>query len=251
MKAFRAELHVHTVLSPCAEVEMIPPLIVQEALDKGIDILAITDHNSTLNVEAVIKAAEKTPLAIIPGVEIQTKEEIHFVCLFNTVDQLEQFQNILDRTLPDIPNQAEHFGEQFVVAATGEFIKSEQRLLINSLSLNITEAEQEVTRLNGLMIPAHIDRKMAGLIANLVFLPENIHFEVLEISRHITPEKARALYPQIGEIPLIQSGDVHHLEDFLGSTHFTMEYPSLKEIRDAIMGKKGYSFRIDDFQSIM
>lgn len=251
MKTFRAELHVHTVLSPCAEVEMIPPLIVQEALEKGIDILAITDHNSTLNVESVIKAAEKTTLAVLPGVEIQTKEEIHFVCLFNTIRELEKFQNILDKTLPDVPNQAEHFGEQFVVDPTGEFIKSEQRLLINSLNLNMAEANQEVQQLNGLMIPAHIDRKMAGLIANLVFLPENIDFEVLEISRHITCDKVRSLYPQIGNIPLLQSGDVHRLDDFLGSTYFTMEYPGLKEIRDAIRGKKGYSFRIDNFQSIM
>lgn len=230
---------------------MIPPLIVQRALDDGIDILAITDHNSTYNVAAVTKAAEKTPLAIIPGVEIQTKEEIHFLCLFNTLAELDQFQTIIDRTLPNTPNNPEHFGEQFVVDSTGEFIRSEPRLLINSLTLTMQEVFHEVNALNGLMIPAHIDRKMAGLIANLVFLPNDIPFDVLEISRHISEDQARKLFPQIGNLPLLQSGDVHQLDSFLGKNHFLMEYPSLKEIRNAINGKKGYKFATDDFQNIM
>lgn len=217
-------------------------MIVQKAIDKGIDILAVTDHNSTCNVAAVVKAAERTPLAVIPGVEIQTREEIHFVCLFNNLTDMDKFQFMIDRTLPNVPNNVEHFGEQFVVDSTGEFIRSEQRLLINSLALSMNEAYQEVNKLNGLMVPAHIDRKMAGLIANLVFLPEDIPFEVLEISRHISDEKARSIFPQIGTIPLLQNGDVHQLDDFLGANQFTMEYPSLKEIRNAINGQKGYNF---------
>jgi len=162
MATFRAELHVHTVLSPCADVEMIPPLIVQTALEKNIDMIAITDHNSTKNVEAVYRAAETTPLVIIPGVEIQTKEEVHSICLFPDLGTLRDFQTILDQTLPDAPNKADFFGEQYIIDETGDFIAYETRLLMNSLELSLTEAFQEVEKRNGLIFPAHIDRKWQG-----------------------------------------------------------------------------------------
>ena len=96
MKTFRAELHVHTVLSPCAEVEMIPPLIIQEALEKGINILAITDHNATANIGAVIKAAEGSGITVLSGMELQTREEVHVLCLFDTLEQALSLQSIVD-----------------------------------------------------------------------------------------------------------------------------------------------------------
>ncbi|HZW04812.1 MAG TPA: PHP domain-containing protein, partial [Anaerolineaceae bacterium] len=91
MKDFRAELHVHTVLSACAEIEMLPPLIVEEALAKGIDVIAITDHNTTGNVAAVQRAALGINLTVLPGMELQTREEVHVLCLFDTLDQAEAF----------------------------------------------------------------------------------------------------------------------------------------------------------------
>ncbi|MFN2305259.1 MAG: PHP domain-containing protein, partial [Anaerolineales bacterium] len=90
MKTFLAELHVHTVLSPCAGVEMIPPLIVQTALENGINLIAITDHNASENVDAVMKAAQGLDLTVLPGMELQTEEEVHSLCLFDTLDQLAQ-----------------------------------------------------------------------------------------------------------------------------------------------------------------
>jgi len=92
MKQFRADLHVHTVLSPCAEVEMIPPLIVQEALERDIDLIAITDHNASANVSAVQKAAQGTNLTVLPGMEVQSGEEVHLLTLFETLDTLATWQ---------------------------------------------------------------------------------------------------------------------------------------------------------------
>src|SRR5690606_28170914 len=137
MRTFRAELHVHTVLSPCAEVEMIPPLIVEEALDAGIQILAITDHNASANVWAVQKAAAGSGLAVLPGMEVQTVEEVHVLCLFETLAQLSAWQEQVDEALPDIKNNIEFFGEQFVVDETGDFIRREERLLITSTQLSL------------------------------------------------------------------------------------------------------------------
>src|SRR4026207_2291411 len=125
MKQFRADLHVHTVLSPCAEGEMIPPLLVQKALEKKIDLIAITDHNSSANVSAVQKAAQGTGLTVLPGMEVQSREEVHLLTLFETREGLEAWQKEVDASLPDLPNQPGFFGEQFVVDETGDFIRNE------------------------------------------------------------------------------------------------------------------------------
>ena len=159
-----ADLHVHTVLSPCAEVEMIPPLIVETALDLGISLIAITDHNTTANIPAVQKAALSTPLVVLPGMELQTREDIHSLCLFDTLNLAERFQEIVDPTLPNIINDGDHFGAQYVVDHTGEFIREETRLLITSSSLSLNEAFKLVSELGGLFIPAHINRRTFGLI---------------------------------------------------------------------------------------
>ena len=223
---------------------MIPPLIVREALERKIQLIAITDHNATANIPAVQKAAEGTGLIVLPGIEVQTIEEVHCVCLFDTLDQAFSFQKIVDSALPPILNDADLFGEQFVVDETGDFIRREERLLLTSTHLTIEKAWEHVTNLGGLFIPAHINRKAFGLIENLGLVPMDIPIEVLEISRHITPEDAVKKFPQIASFPLIQSGDVHYLPDFLGPMLFTIKNPLISEIRLALQGKAGRSYQI-------
>jgi len=162
MKTFLADLHVHTVLSPCAEVEMIPPLIVDEALQRGINLIAITDHNASANIRSVQKAAAGTGLVVLPGMELQTREEVHVLCLFDEVDQIEEWQKIVSKSLPPIDNRIDYFGEQFVVDSSGEFIRREPQLLLTSTDLTFDAACQLVHNLGGLFIPAHIDRPAFG-----------------------------------------------------------------------------------------
>ncbi|MDY6872597.1 MAG: PHP domain-containing protein [Chloroflexota bacterium] len=242
MKLYRAELHVHTVLSPCAGVEMIPPLIVREALSQGLNLIAITDHNASENVAAVITAASDEDLTVLPGMELQTEEEIHSICLFDTLDQLQALQDIVDETLPDVPNEIEFFGEQFVVDETGDFIRRKERLLINSTRLSLEEAFQAVTDLGGLFIPAHVNREAFGLIYHLGFVPPNLDLTAIEISRHISPEDAVQKYPQLANYPLMQSGDVHYLSDFLGINRFEMADASVSELKKAFLGLEGRRF---------
>ena len=158
MKTFVAELHCHTVLSPCAEVEMIPPLIVQTAIERGINLLAITDHNASANIEAVQQAARGTALIVLPGMELQTREEVHLLCLFDTLEQSAAWQAIVDEHLPPLENDIEHFGEQFVVDETGEFIRRESRLLLTSAAMSLEDAIGRVNAIGGLAIPAHVNR---------------------------------------------------------------------------------------------
>ncbi len=223
---------------------MIPPLIVDTALELGIGLIAITDHNSSANIIAVQQAAENTPLVVLPGMEIQTREDVHSLCLFDTLDQIEIFQNLIDLTLPAIKNQAEHFGMQFVVDKTGDFLREEERLLITSSSLSLDEAWKIVTDMGGLFIPAHINRKSYGLIESLGFIPPEIPFEAVEISRHISPQQALELIPSIGHIPILQNGDAHRLVELLGTLSLQLEAPNISEIKMALRESNGRCFNI-------
>lgn len=236
MNTYRTELHVHTVLSPCAAVEMIPPLIINTAIEKGINLLAITDHNTSDNIAAVQKAAEGTGITVLPGMELQTREDIHSICLFDSLEQVYEFQSIVNNLLPDIKNDPDYFGEQFVVDATGDFIRHEERLLVTSANLSLSEAWEIVNQLQGILIPAHVDRTAFGLLPVLGFVPTDIPIEVLEITHHFNAKAARERFPQLEHYPLISNGDAHQLDSILGITSFNMHAPTITEIRLAIRG---------------
>jgi len=245
MKTFRADLHVHTVLSPCAEVEMIPPLIVQTALEKKIDLIAITDHNTSANVRAVQEAAQGTQLAVLAGMEVQSREDVHLLTIFDNLESLETWQTKVDGSLPNLPNQPDFFGEQFVVDKTGEFIRSDTRLLSTSTHFSIDEIFERVNALGGIVIPAHVERTSYGLFPTLGLISENWQLFALEISRQITPERATVTFPALQKYALIQSGDVHRLDEFLGTTVFTLASPSLLEICMAFHNVAGRSVCIE------
>ncbi len=244
MKTFIAELHCHTVLSPCAEVEMIPPLIVEAAIERGINLLAITDHNASANIEAVQKAAHGTDLSVLPGMELQTREEVHLLCLFDTLEQSVEWQSIVDQHMPPLENDIEHFGEQFVVDETGEFIRRETQLLLTSASLSLDDAIGRVRAIGGLAIPAHVNRQAFGLIANLGFVPVDVQIDALEISRHLKATDAVKKFPQIKGYPLVQGGDAHRLDELLGANVFELESPTTAELKLALRGTDGRSFHI-------
>jgi predicted metal-dependent phosphoesterase TrpH len=107
LKTYLAELHVHTVLSPCGDIEMIPPLIIEEVISKGINLIAITDHNASANVGAVQRAALESDLAVLPGMELQTREEVHVMCLFDTLEQAAALQARVDAALPRVKNNVD------------------------------------------------------------------------------------------------------------------------------------------------
>lgn len=222
---------------------MIPPLIIAEALEKEIDILAITDHNAIANIPALMMAAENTGITILPGMELQTREEIHSLCLFDRFDQIERFFASVISTFPDIKNNPDFFGEQFVVDATGDFIRREERLLITSSSLSLKAAWGEVDKLGGLLVPAHANRTAFGLLPVLGFVPDDIPLEIIEISKHLTFAEVREKFPDLARYHLIQGGDAHLLEDIKGWNELTMRKATISEIKMALFGEPGYSYR--------
>lgn len=241
---FRADLHVHTVLSPCADIEMIPPLIVDQAISLGINLIAITDHNASANIEAVQLAARDTMLTVLPGMEVQTREDVHVLCLFDTLDQINQLQTIVDGHLPQKMNKPDFFGHQLIVDQLGNYVATEERLLITSTTLSIDDVFKAVAAIGGVMIPAHVNRKVNGLIEILGFVPTEIPIEALEISHHLSIPQAWQQFPQIKSYPLIQNGDVHRLSEFLGATVFTIAAPTIAEMRMAFSLQSGRNFSI-------
>ena len=241
LRKYRAEFHVHTVLSPCALVEMIPPLIIQEAASKNINILAITDHNSMLNVPAVMKAAEGTEITVLPGMELHTREEVHILCIFETLQQAAEFQTIVDLNYSPGTNDTDIFGPQYVVDHTGEFVRSEEHILSQATRLSIDDAWKHVHQLGGLFIPSHIQRQVYGILPTLGFLPENIRFDGLEISRNISFEMAVRENPSIQNYPFIRNGDAHDLQAIAGLNIITALKPTLHEIKLALQNIDGRS----------
>ena len=232
MKSLKAELHIHTVLSPCATLEMLPPFIVERALETNTHLIAITDHNASANVPAVIKAAKGSQLTVLPGIELTTAEEIHVVCLFDTYAQLVAFQKVVDQNLPNIPNNPEFFGMQLIVDSEGNYVSTENRLLSNATYLTINEAQRHVQRLGGLFIPAHVNREENGLLPRLGGIPPELNLSVLEISG-ITKSDVIQRYPYLKDYHLISSSDAHDLDAICGILSLQMEEISISSLLKA------------------
>jgi PHP family Zn ribbon phosphoesterase len=225
---------------------MIPPLIVQQALENQIDIIAITDHNATANIRAVQKAAQGTGLIVLPGMELQTVEEVHSLCIFEDTSQAEVFQKIVSQALPPLKNDPEHFGEQFVVDETGDFIRREDQLLILSTEMSLSQAWRFVNEMGGIFLPAHVNRKAFGLLENLGFIPQDIPLPAVEISRHLKSDEAVEKFPQLFGYKLLKGGDAHRLDELAGFNQFSLAAPTFAEIKMAIHSFEGRSVKIID-----
>jgi 3',5'-nucleoside bisphosphate phosphatase len=234
------DLHLHTVVSPCAEVEMIPPLIVRQALALGLGLIAVTDHNTAENVAAVVAAARGTNLAVLPGMEVQTREEAHILCLFDTVDQVLCWQEIVYAHLPDLENREEAFGAQFVVDETGDYVRTNRRLLLTSTALAAEEVVRRVAGLGGLSIAAHVDRRAYSLVASLGFIPPGLALAAVEVTRPDVTMDERL----IGRRPVIVSGDAHRLAEMRAHTLFRVREPTTPELALAFRGEAGRRVRV-------
>lgn len=234
-----ADLHVHTVLSPCAEVEMIPPLIVKQAKQLGLELIAITDHNAAHNVEPMLEAAAGTGLAVLPGMEVQSREEVHLVCLFDTLEQVLAWQEQVFAALPAKENDEDFFGAQFVVDATGDYRGTETRLLSVSTALSVEQVVDGVRALEGIVLPAHVDRPSYSLIANLGFVPPRLQIAGVELSRHADLAEVARRFPQVAGYGKVVSGDAHRLEEMSARSMLKVKGPTVSEVALAVAGRDG------------
>lgn len=240
MKSYRTDLHIHTVLSPCGDLEMSPARIVLLAKERGLDVIGITDHNSTRQCKVVWELGKKAGLTVISGCEVTTCEEVHCLSFFPDFDSLNKFQDFLDLHLTIIPNKVSLFGYQVVVDEDENILEEFHNYLGASLDTSIEEVEQKVHELGGIFIPAHIDRPRNSLFSQLGFFPPELKVEALQISKMVEELTIRQKYRIKPEITLVKFSDAHYPED-LGKTYtiFEMEEPTFAEIKKALKGEAG------------
>jgi len=239
LEEFRGDLHVHTCLSPCGDLSMLPTLIVMKAKEKNLDMIAICDHNTTENVAAVQKAGEKEGVSVIGGIEITSQEEAHILAYFKKSGDLRKIQEVIYEHLPGT-NDASVFGEQVIVDEEDEMLGLNEKLLIGATTLFLEQVVDIVHSLGGVAIAAHIDREAFSIISQLGFIPEGLELDGIEVSLLGRLENLRATYPRVNNFPVIRSSDAHYLEDIgKQATSFLLENPSADEILKAFRGVDG------------
>ncbi|MEA4815643.1 MAG: PHP domain-containing protein [Lachnospiraceae bacterium] len=217
---FSYDLHIHSALSPCGDNDMTPNNIVNMAMLQGLDIIAVTDHNSCGNVEAAIKVSEGTGVLVVPGMEAETSEGIHVVCFFPDIKIAMKAHDIIKNRLPGIKNKEKIYGEQFYMDATDEITGKEENLLVVSSDISIYELFDIVSDLGGACVPAHVDRESYSIMAVLGAIPEDLNVNTIEISKNKIPEEYIKENPYIGKYKYITSSDAHYLEDISENTNF-------------------------------
>lgn len=206
------DLHIHSALSPCSDDDMTPNNIVNMALLNGLDAIAVTDHNSCDNVKAVTKVAGDR-IIVIPGIELQTVEELHLLCYFSCLDHMYSFDDQIRKYYNGMANDPNFFGNQLVMNEHDEIIAIKEQSLISSLNISLDEAVQLARKCKGITVPAHINKSSYSIISQLGFIPDYLDFKLLEYSQkhHISVDEYK-------DYCLIRFSDAHRLGDILERT---------------------------------
>jgi len=239
VRRFRADLHIHTCLSPCGELEMSPRNIVAAATARNLEIIAICDHNSVDNAAAVMEAAVGKGLTVLPGMEVTSREEVHLITLFDGIDEALNFQVLIYDNLPG-QNDPDVFGMQVIASADDEVVGFNSHFLIGATTLALAEVVARIHAHGGLAIAAHIDREAFGVIGQLGFIPANLKLDALEISARLSRKEARVRFPEYRNYPILQSSDAHTLDDVgKAVTELMLEEGTFGELSLALPGMMG------------
>lgn len=246
MKTLLADFHIHTLLSPCAEIEMTPHHIVMRAAQYGVDAVAITDHNASANAAAAVEAAKNYGVKVFPGMEVECREEAHIVVLFDTLEQLAAWQKIVDANMSGLKNNAERFGAQFIVDDDDNFIAEEERMLLGPLKLPAAKVIQKVNAMGGMAIAAHVDRPSYSLLMQLGFLPSDMGLAAAEISSAgIRELKEQKLKLALGGLNYVTDSDAHMMDSFINGPKnlITVKSLTVAELKLALAAEDGRSWQ--------
>lgn len=222
MKVY-GDLHIHSALSPCSDEDMTPNNIVNMAQLKGLDFIAVTDHNSMKNVEVISKIADAAGILVVPGMEIESREEVHLLCLFKELEMAIQFDSIIYEKLPNIKNNINVFGNQSIFDEKDNVIAFEEKLLLNAVDIGIDQVYDIVRSMGGVVIPSHIDRQSNSIVSNLGTIPENLCFKYLELSGNCSEnslEKLKKTISNFDRYQILKSSDAHNLGMILEKSFF-------------------------------
>ncbi|MFO7636234.1 MAG: PHP domain-containing protein [Clostridia bacterium] len=218
--AMYADTHIHSALSPCAEEEMTPNNIVRMAVLNGLHLIALTDHNSVMNCIPTATCAKKAGLKFIPGMELETSEEIHVICLFKDIESALEMQENVWKRLPSPSNRTDIFGRQLVFDESDCIVDEVERLLSAPADIGIYQAADMLTAIGGIMYPAHIQRNSYSILTNLGAIPEDLPVQYLEITDMGGYNQCKGL-----GYPIIYSSDAHRLEGILSRERCKLPFP--------------------------
>ena len=236
MKRYYYDFHIHSCLSPCADNDSTPANIAGMAVVCGLDVVALTDHNTCKNCPSFFKACEAYGIVPIAGMELTTAEDIHVVCLFDSLADAMRFDAFVDSRRMKIKNRTDIFGEQLIIDENDNVAGYDEYLLPNATDIPLEEAPETVKRFNGICFPAHIDRDANGIVAILGTVPQTPHFDIYEIR---DPEVRQEYCQRFGIAPerTVISSDAHYLADIRDKeSYFELpaELSSADEIRTEI-----------------
>jgi len=244
LRRYRADLHIHTCLSPCGELEMFPRAVVGKARAMGLDIIAVTDHNSAENAAAVEEAATGTGLTVFPGLELTTEEEAHILGLFDPGTDLGPLLAAVYENLPDLPSKRSFIEDQVIVDAEDGVTGFHPRCLIGATRFSVYEAVGLIHKYGGLAIASHIDREAFSIISQLGFIPSDLALDAVEVSPLLRFDEARAAFGPLSPLPLVRFSDAHRSEEIGRATmDFLLAEPRLEEVRRALAGRDGRESR--------
>ena len=212
--AYFADLHIHSCLSPCGDDDMTPNNIAGMAKIKGLDVIAVCDHNTARNLPAVQRVCEAYGLLLLPGMEITTREEVHLLGYFDSVQTALDFGEMLRGHLPKKKNNPRFFGRQLVMNEDDEIIAEEDALLISATDLSLRAAAEEVLAFGGVPVPAHINRGSNGLLINLGLMPDTPFYTTIEAARHLPCDESALRGRHV-----LHSSDAHYLGDIQEREH--------------------------------
>ena len=237
---YKADLHIHTVLSPCGDLEMSPSAIVDCALSRGLDMIAITDHNTTRQVKVTQKIGREKGLFVLGGVEVTSQEEAHCLAYFETDAQLDEFQEFLDGHLPPIPNDEDRFGYQLIVDENEEIVGEEAYHLLNAIDVDIDGIYEEVHRIGGLFVPAHVNKGSTSLTSQLGFVPPDVKADGLEINKFVTKEEFLKKNAYLKRFNFITDSDAHFIDSIATVYNVIyMGHRTFEEFHKALKGEDG------------
>lgn len=226
------DLHMHSCLSPCGDDDMTPANLVGMAAIKGLDVIALTDHNTCKNCPAAMKHGENYGVTVIPGMELTTSEEVHVVCLFPTLEQALDFDAfIYDHILP-IKNKEHIFGKQQIMDENDEVIGNIERLLISATDISFDAVFSLVESYGGIAYPAHIDKTSTSVLSNLGFVPPDSSFTCAEIHSFANLHRIQKEHPHFLSCNMLSSSDAHYLTD-INEPNYQIHVPS-KSISDIL-----------------
>ena len=234
MPAFRADLHIHSVLSPCGDLTQSPRKIVEAAHKRGLALIALTDHNASENARPAVRLGARKGITVLPGMEVTSAEEVHVVALFGDLADVGEMQGKVYQRLQDGENDPERFGYQVIVDEDENILGMNRRLLLGATDMDIQTLVDYVHKYNGLAIASHVDRPAFSMTSQLGFIPPGV-FDALELSPYGKVEEFAAL-----GYPLVRSSDAHLPADVgKGYTVFEMNEPTFAELKLALRGEGG------------